>query len=321
MKGILIQRDCLLRASGYDPLRLPGDMKLSESTLEALHDLAVTGLFIILMGRDTVPGGDESTEKPEKGIMRRLAGMISEGEGEVEVDALLVCSHPAEAGCACWGSQPGYLYEADAALDARLNECYVIGDSLLDVSMAYAGGCRPIFVLSERSIGQIFGDQPEHKDVPIAVDLKMAARYIAQEEEIAEQLGGPRAVTAPAMDTEFFEAARLLPEVVPLSARAKALQSGRRRAKLQPGEIRRLVASVVAGGVGLSLGIAYLLTHLYRQQHFPDWVWYATLQFVPRQVRGVLFIVLGLGILSLALWSAYQRMANGQSAKQVKRQP
>jgi len=319
MKGILIQRDCLLRASGYDPLRLPGDMKLSESTLEALHDLAVTGLFIILMGRDTAPGGDESTEKPDKGVMGRLAGMVAAGEAEVEVDAILVCSHREEDDCACWGPQPGYLHEADAVLDARLNECYVIGDSLLDVNMAYAGGCRPIFVLSERSIGQVFGDQPAHKDVPIAVDLKMAARYIEQEEEIAEQLGGPRAVTAPAMDTDFFEDASLLPEVVPLSARAKALQSGRRRAKLQPWEIRRLVASVVAGGVGLSLGIAYLLTHLYRQQRFPDWVWYATLQFIPRQFRGLLFIVFGLGVLSIALWGAYQRMANGQMARRGKR--
>jgi len=320
MKAILIQRDCLLRANGYDPMHVSGDIELSEDAQVALHDLASTGLFIILIGRDTVSWDEEAGGKPDKGIMRRLAGMISEGEGEVEVDALLVCSHLAEADCACWGPQPGYLYEADAALDARRNECYVIGDSLLDVSMAYAGGCRPIFVLSGRSIGQIFGDQPEHKDVPIAVDLKMAARYIVQEEEIAEQLGGPRAVTAPAMDTEFFEAARLLPEVVPLSARARARQAGRRRAKLQPWEIRRLVALVVAGGVGLSLGIAYLLTHLYRQKHFPDWVWYATLQFLPRQIRGVLFIILGLGILSLALWSAYQRMANGPWAKSGKSQ-
>ena len=319
MKGILIQRDCLLRASGYDPVRLPGDAKLSESTLEALHDLAATGFLVILMGRDTVPGGDESTEKPETGFMRRLAGMVAAGEAEVEVDALLVCSHPEEDNCACWGTQPGYLHEIDAVMDARLNEWYVIGDSLLDVSMAHTGGCRPIFVLSERSIGEVFGDQPEHKDVPIAVDLKMAARYIEQEEEIAEQLGGPRAVTAPALDTVFFEAASLLPEVIPLSARAKVLQTGRRRAKLQPWEIRRLVASVVAGGVGLSLGIAYLLTHLYRQQQFPAWVWYVTLQFIPRQARALLFIVFGLGVLGIALWSAYQTMANGQLAKGRKR--
>ena len=319
MKGILIQRDCLLRASGYDPLCLPGDIELSESTQEALHDMATTGLFIILMGRDTAPGGQESTEKPDKGLMRRLVGMIAAGETEVEVDALLVCSHPEEDDCACWGGRPGYLHAADTALDARLNECYIIGDSLLDVSMAYTGGCRPIFVLSERSIGQIFGDQPEHKDVPIAIDLKMAARYIEQEEEIAEQLGGPRAVTAPALDTDFFESATLLPEVVPLSVRAKALQSGRRRAKLQPWEIRRLVLLVVAGSVGLSLGIAYLLTHLYRQQQFPEWVWYATLQFIPRQARGLLFIIVGLGVLGIALWSAYQKMANGQSVKERKR--
>ena len=107
--------------------------------------------------------------------------------------------------------------------------------------------------------------------------------------------------------------------MVHLSARAEAQQAGRRRAKLQPAEVRRLVGSVVAGGVGLSLGIAYLLTHLYRQQRFPEWVWYLTLQFIPRQVRGVIFIVFGLGVLGIALWSVYQRMTNGQFPRRERR--
>jgi len=315
MKAIFIQRDCLLRASGYDPEDVSGEIELSEDTLEGLRELADTGLYLMLVGRDTLQGSDEEGEKPRKGVMRTLAGMIAAAEDKTELDAMLVCTHPAETECACWGPQPGYLHEADAAFETRLNESYFVSDSLLDVDMACAGGCRPVFVLAGRSIAEVFGDKPEHKDVPIAVDLKMAARYVRQEEEIARQLGKPRTESAPSLDTGYFEAASLLPSVVPLSARAETLARTLRRPKLQPGEVARWLLYFVVGGLGVSLGIAYILTHLYRQKHFPEWVWYATLQFIPRETRGIIFIAVGLGILSVALWGVYRGITNGQAAK------
>jgi hypothetical protein len=58
--------------------------------------------------------------------------------------------------------------------------------------------------------------------------------------------------------------------------------------------------------VGLSLGIAYLLTHLYRVAPFPEYAYYITLQFIPRPVRGALFIIWGVGILVLAVRSFYR---------------
>jgi tellurite resistance protein TehA-like permease len=53
--------------------------------------------------------------------------------------------------------------------------------------------------------------------------------------------------------------------------------------------------------VWLSLGIAYLLTHLYRVQPFPEFVYYLTLQFIPRPVRAALFILTGVGAVAVSL--------------------
>ena len=61
--------------------------------------------------------------------------------------------------------------------------------------------------------------------------------------------------------------------------------------------------------MGLSLGIAYLLTHLYRMQRFPAYIYYITLQFIPRPLRGALFILWGAGVLFLAVRS-FARSAN-----------
>ena len=100
-----------------------------------------------------------------------------------------------------------------------------------------------------------------------------------------------------------------------INARAETLARTLRRPKLQPGEVARWLLYFVVGGLGVSLGIAYILTHLYRQKHFPEWVWYATLQFIPRETRGIIFIAVGLGILSVALWGVYRGITNGQAAK------
>ena len=64
---------------------------------------------------------------------------------------------------------------------------------------------------------------------------------------------------------------------------------------------RQWLALFIFGGVWLSLGIAYILTHLYRVQPFPDFVWYLTLQFIPRPVRGLLFIGTGVIVVVVSL--------------------
>ncbi len=71
---------------------------------------------------------------------------------------------------------------------------------------------------------------------------------------------------------------------------------------LYPGlHVKRWLLLLLFGITFTSLGIAYLMTHAYRTQHFPEWVYYATLQFIDRPVRGLLFLGLGIGITVVAM--------------------
>lgn len=71
---------------------------------------------------------------------------------------------------------------------------------------------------------------------------------------------------------------------------------------LYPGlHVKRWLLLLLFGITFTSLGIAYLMTHAYRTQHFPEWVYYATLQFIDRPVRGLLFLGLGIGIAVVAM--------------------
>ena len=71
---------------------------------------------------------------------------------------------------------------------------------------------------------------------------------------------------------------------------------------LYPGmHVKRWLLLLLVGITFISLGVAYIITHMYRSQPFPDFVSTVTLQFIDRPVRGVLFIGIGAAVAALAI--------------------
>lgn len=62
------------------------------------------------------------------------------------------------------------------------------------------------------------------------------------------------------------------------------------------------LALTFVGIVFLSLGAAFAFTWIYRNVPLPDFFYYLTLQFLPHLYRGLLFILLGLGVLAAGIW-------------------
>ena len=52
----------------------------------------------------------------------------------------------------------------------------------------------------------------------------------------------------------------------------------------------------------MGLGFAYMLREVYASVAFPEWVYWATLQFIPRWARGLLFIGIASGLTLVAGW-------------------
>ena len=308
MKAVFIQRDCLLRASGYELADLPGDWVVAPEALRSMDPVQGDDLLSILIGNSQDGNHGQPGERKDGQLTRELAERID--AAGASLDAVMTCPHAEGGECSCWGPEPGYLYEAARRLDLKLDECYLIADSPLDVEMTYLTGCRPIFVLNGRVLAEVFGDQLKHKGFAIATDLPTAVKYVQDEEATAQQIG-PREVSAPPLDLELMDSPETLPAFSALSSRAKDLQPRPQRPRLQPREIGRWLLFFVAGGLGLSLGIGYILTDIYRKQAFPAWVGTVTLQDLPRRVRGVLFIVLGVITLAVAVRKFYHTYGNG----------
>jgi phosphomannomutase/phosphoglucomutase len=72
------------------------------------------------------------------------------------------------------------------------------------------------------------------------------------------------------------------------------LASNRTLRLLLPGwHIKRWLLALFFGLMLLSLGVAYVLVHIYRSTPFPPYVYYLTLQFIPHVQRGILLGIIG----------------------------
>jgi hypothetical protein len=300
MKAIFVHRDTLLRDSNLIAPPDPTQASLAPSTLEAVRNLGGGDTLLFLYAGCDAPAG-EASAPPALGV---LARQVEAAGGRI--DGLITCPHAAGSGCGCWGSEAKALWGAASQFGLRLNECYVIGDSGADVAMAYGTGARPIMVLNGRTLGEVLGRLPDHKGFPVATDLSMAAGYVGVEEDITHQLGHPRAAALAQPEDILFGPAEDLPAVAVISPLARNLQVQLNRSRAQLRDVARWLSFFVLGALGLTLGIAYMMTHLYRVQPFPEYVYYLTLQFISRPLRGALFIVLGLLIIVVAARSYYR---------------
>lgn len=71
---------------------------------------------------------------------------------------------------------------------------------------------------------------------------------------------------------------------------------------LYPGmQVKRWLLLLMVGITIISLGVAYILREIYVFYRFPEIVQYLTLQFLPRYIRGILFLGVGFGIVALAI--------------------
>ncbi len=296
--AVFVDANVLLRDSALDPEALPESWSLVPATLEAMRSLSSGDALVLLLGEEA-PVGER------RGLLRELVDQVTAGGGRI--DALITCPHTDEELCRCWGDLPGAIWVAALQFDLRLDACYLLADGEKGVATARAAGVRPVLPLCGRTIEQALGAFPRFKDFPVAMDLPKALYYVDVENAISEELGHSRnqAPAVPSSET-LYASSDSLPEVHLLSQRAEALHAQLGRSRVQLRDIGRWMSFFVAGVIGMGLGIAYLLTHLYREQPFPSWVYWVTLQFIPRPVRGALFVAVGAVILVFAVRSLYR---------------
>lgn len=72
--------------------------------------------------------------------------------------------------------------------------------------------------------------------------------------------------------------------------------------------IKRWLLLLMVGVAIFGLGMSYFAREIYLTYTFPSFVYYLTLQFIPRYGRGILFIMVSFGVVLFAIWKLSQSL-------------
>ncbi len=165
--ALFLDRDGVLNENRPGHVRRWEEYRFLPGVLGALARAARSDLAIVVVTNQSVIGRGFATRDVVDDIHRRMTAEIVASGGRV--DAVYLCPHAPEDGCACRKPRPGMLLAAARDLGLDLAGSWMVGDAATDVEVARAAGVRPVLVLSGRG-----GPWDVGPEVPVAADLTAA---------------------------------------------------------------------------------------------------------------------------------------------------
>lgn len=164
----VITRSLIRDGRPYAPTTLD-DFDLLPGAGGAIRDLKNAGFRVVVV-----------TNQPDvaTGILRRdiVEAMHDHLRAAFPVDAIKVCYHVDQDGCACRKPKPGMLLEAAAELHIDLARSFMVGDRWRDIGAGKAAGCKTILIESGYEERQADSPDAVAADLPAACTLILSER-------------------------------------------------------------------------------------------------------------------------------------------------
>ncbi len=122
----------------YAPRRLR-DFRLLPGTVAAVRGLREAGFLLVVVTNQPDIGNGHVAPRVVEAMHARLRRRLSP-------DAIEVCSHRQDDGCACRKPRPGLLRAAAERLGIDLARSFLVGDRWHDIVAGRAAGCYTVFV-------------------------------------------------------------------------------------------------------------------------------------------------------------------------------
>ncbi|MCI3950397.1 MAG: family hydrolase [Acidimicrobiales bacterium] len=137
----------------------------------ALDRLRAAGLPLAVVSNQSGVARGLLTSAQVAAVNARVAELLG------PFDAVLVCEHGPDDGCACRKPRPGLVLEAARQLGVDPAACVLVGDIGSDVEAALAAGAQPVLVPTEVTRPDEVAAAPAVvADLAAAVDVVLAAR-------------------------------------------------------------------------------------------------------------------------------------------------
>ena len=176
MRGILLDRDGVINRELSNYVVCWDQFEFLPGAFLALGHLARLNWPVVVVTNQSAIGRGLVTPHTLSHIHQRMMAAVAAVGGRI--DAVFVCPHHPDDGCACRKPRPGLLWQAAQVFNLRLPDCYLVGDALGDFLAARAAGCRPILVQSCLQGPNLPGLLRDEPDVLILPDLASAAHAI-----------------------------------------------------------------------------------------------------------------------------------------------
>ncbi len=140
---VFVDRDGTLNAE-VGPIRVPGDLEILPGVGEGLRALDKGDYQIVVITNQAAVGRGDLTLAQLDCIHGRLRELLRR-EG-IEISAIYSCPHTPQAECDCRKPEPGLILQAAGDLGIRMEESWVIGDSMRDIGAGQSIGIPSILV-------------------------------------------------------------------------------------------------------------------------------------------------------------------------------
>lgn len=136
--AIFLDRDGVIIENRPEYVRSWQDVAALPGSLATLARLAPGPYRLVLVTNQAGIGRGLIPPETAAEINRRLVALVQANGGRI--DAVYVCPHRADEGCACRKPRPGMLLQAARDLGLDLPASILIGDSLTDIQAGLAAG-------------------------------------------------------------------------------------------------------------------------------------------------------------------------------------
>lgn len=145
IKLVILDRDGTINEDSLDYIKSEAEWKPLPGALEAIAKLNHAGWHVVVASNQSGLGRGLFDMATLNAVHARMHKLLA-GAG-ARVDAVFVCPHAPEDGCACRKPEPGLLLQIGQRYAVPLADVPVAGDSLNDVRAAAAAGCQPHLLL------------------------------------------------------------------------------------------------------------------------------------------------------------------------------
>lgn len=174
---VLLDRDGTINEEVGYVLR-PDELRLIPGAAEALQELRALGLgLVVVTNQSPIGRGTMSLAELDR-IHERLRALL--GEHGVTIDAIEICPHRPDEGCACRKPGTQMVERAAASLGFDPARSWLVGDHGSDMRLGKAVGARTILVRTGHGAEELDRGAGAHADHVVA-DLREAAGVIAED--------------------------------------------------------------------------------------------------------------------------------------------